>query len=82
MTTITLYSKPACPQCTATKKKLGKLGIEYIEIDAREHVDELKAAGHLGAPVVVVSNEGGVVEAWSGYRPDRLTPYVATPAVL
>lgn len=80
MTTITLYSKPACPQCTATKRKLGKLGIEYVELDAREHVAELKAAGHLGAPVVTVTDEGGMREAWSGYRPDRLTPYVPTPA--
>lgn len=68
--TITVYSKPACPQCTATYRKLDDLGHEYQVVDisqdgsARDYVMSL---GHLQAPVVVASDE-----SWSGYRPDRI----------
>ncbi|KWX19579.1 glutaredoxin [Mycolicibacterium wolinskyi] len=68
--TITLYEKPACVQCTATKKALEKANIEYLVVDitqddeAREYV---MALGHLQAPVVVAGDEH-----WSGFRPDRI----------
>lgn len=66
----TIYTKPACPQCNATKKALDKHGVPFVAIDvttnptARERV---LALGYLSAPVVVT--EGG--EHWSGFRPDR-----------
>lgn len=68
--TITLYTKPSCLQCIATKKALDKHGLEYelIDIstddDAREYVQKL---GYLQAPVVEVGDEH-----WSGYRPERI----------
>ncbi|APT85364.1 glutaredoxin-like protein NrdH [Corynebacterium aquilae] len=67
---ITVYSKPACVQCTATKKALDRAGLEYELIDistndeAREYV---MALGHLQAPVVVAGSEH-----WSGFRPERI----------
>ena len=67
---ITVYSKPRCPQCDATYRALDKAGIEYAVIDitedaqAREHVMSL---GYLQAPVVVAGNDH-----WAGYRPDRI----------
>lgn len=55
--TITVYTKPACVQCNATYRALGKAGIAYDVVDisqdpqARDYVMSL---GYLQAPVVVV----------------------------
>jgi glutaredoxin-like protein NrdH len=71
MSSITVYTKPACVQCNATFKALDKAGISYQKIDvtqnaeAREHVMSL---GYLAMPVVYVSP----TQHWSGFRPDRL----------
>ncbi|MFC8193013.1 glutaredoxin-like protein NrdH [Cellulomonas sp. NPDC057328] len=68
--TITVYSKPACVQCTATYRALDKLGHDYTVVDISEDADArdyVMSLGHLQAPVVVA---GG--EHWSGYRPDRI----------
>lgn len=80
MKRVTLYSKPQCVACNATKKKLDKHGVIYTILDAREHVAELKALGHLGAPVVMVHDEDDtLVDHWSGYRPDRTAGLAAMP---
>lgn len=65
---VTVYSKPACGPCRATKRWLDNSGVAYQEVPAAEHVDYLRELGHLEAPVVVTDRE-----AWSGYRPDRLS---------
>ncbi|MGV0656757.1 glutaredoxin family protein [Mycolicibacterium thermoresistibile] len=68
--TITVYTKPQCPQCEQTKKWLDGKGIPYetrdvtLDQEAREYVLGL---GYLGAPVVVADGEH-----WSGFRLDRL----------
>lgn len=67
---ITVYSKPACVQCTATYKALDKQGITYDKVDISldaEARDYVMALGYLQAPVVVVDNDH-----WSGFRPDRI----------
>ena len=67
---ITVYSKPQCPQCDATKRWLTKNGTSYIELDITDDPDArdyVMALGYLSAPVVVA---GG--EHWSVFRPDRL----------
>lgn len=67
---ITLYSKPQCPQCVATKKWLSKNGSDYAEVDITadaEARDYVMSLGYLSAPVVVAG-----AEHWSGFRPDRL----------
>lgn len=69
-TTVTVYSKPLCVQCDATKRALTKAGITYDVVDvtedaaAREHIMQL---GYLQAPVVVAGSD-----RWSGFRPDRI----------
>ncbi|MBD7919913.1 glutaredoxin-like protein NrdH [Cellulomonas sp. Sa3CUA2] len=68
--TITVYSKPACVQCTATYRALDKLGHDYTVVDISQDADArdyVMSLGHLQAPVVVVGGEN-----WSGYRPDRI----------
>lgn len=67
---ITVYSKPACVQCTATTRALDAKGITYdvvdlsLDDDAMSHVTEL---GYRQAPVVIA---GG--DHWSGFRPDMI----------
>ena len=62
---VTVYTKPACVQCTATKKALDRAGVDYetvdisMDADARDYV---MALGHLQAPVVVAQDEH-----WSGF---------------
>ncbi|NMR21215.1 glutaredoxin-like protein NrdH [Cellulomonas fimi] len=76
---ITVYSKPACVQCTATYRALDKNELEYTIVDissdaeAREFVMGL---GHLQAPVVVADGDH-----WSGYRPDKIAALTERVAV-
>lgn len=68
--TVTVYSRDNCPQCDATKRKLGKLGVQYNEIDVTVDNDALAHVLALGyQQVPVVEHEGG---HWSGYRPQNL----------
>ena len=71
-TMVTVYSKPACVQCTATYRALDGKGIDYVIVDvtqapaALEYImDEL---GYSQAPVVVASDENH----WAGFRPDKI----------
>lgn len=67
---IILYTKPACVQCTATRKLLDKNGMKYDTVDITENPDArdyVMSLGYLLAPVIVAGSEH-----WSGFRPDRL----------
>ena len=67
---ITVYTKPRCVQCDATKRALNKAGIAYALIDLTEDeraLEQVKALGYAQAPVVVTSEDH-----WSGYRPDKI----------
>ena len=71
---ITVYAKPYCPQCDATKRHLERQGIEYSAIDITQDeqaLDQLLQAGFAQAPVVVTEQD-----AWSGYRPDKIRDLV------
>lgn len=67
---VTVYSKPACVQCVATKKALDKADIDYTVIDISQD-DEARelvlGLGYKGVPVVVAGDNH-----WNGFRPDRL----------
>lgn len=74
---ITVLSKPSCVQCTATKRKLDKLGLEYeagelYDLANSEIVATAKQLGISSAPIVVVSYDSGPDHMWGGYRPDML----------
>ena len=67
---VTVYSKPACVQCNATKRALDGKGISYTSVDISEDpnaLDVVKAMGYMQAPVVVTANDH-----WSGFRPDKI----------
>ena len=68
--TITVFSKPACVQCTATYRALDKLGLDYEVIDLATDeaaLTEVLALGYQQAPVVGADEQHG-----SGFRPDRI----------
>ncbi|MDK2582921.1 glutaredoxin-like protein NrdH [Corynebacterium yonathiae] len=67
---ITVYTKPACVQCNATKKALDRAGLEYDLVDIStdaEARDYVMALGYVQAPVVEANGEH-----WSGFHPDRI----------
>lgn len=81
--TVTVYSKPACVQCTSTKIDLKKKGIEFDTKDVSrdpEALDYVMGLGYLAAPVVVVENEDGSVEHWSNYREDKIAELALSAA--
>ena len=67
---ITVFTKPSCVQCNATKRALNKAGLAFEEVDLTldaEALDAVKSLGYQQAPVVFA---GG--DHWSGFRPDKI----------
>lgn len=77
---VTVYTKPACVQCTATYRALDKKGISYQSVDITEDADayeRLLALGHKAAPVVE-----SPIGDWAGFNPGKITEladYFAQP---
>ena len=79
MTPVTVYSKPACVQCDATKRRLTKLDVPYTVVDITEDhaaLARVTSWGYQQAPVVHVKTPTGE-HHFSGYRPDLLNGLVA-----
>ncbi len=67
---ITLYTKPTCVQCDATKRMLDRAGIQYQVVDLTEDDDALhyvQSLGYRQVPVVVAGDQH-----WSGFQPGKL----------
>ncbi|WEV67560.1 glutaredoxin-like protein NrdH [Bifidobacterium sp. ESL0769] len=76
--TVTVFTKPRCPQCEATKRQLTRANIAFEAVDLTENpstLEQLTQAGFRQAPVVITPDA-----SWSGYRPD-LIKQLATNAV-
>lgn len=72
--TVTVYTKPNCVQCDATKRSLTKLGIEFNTIDATQDekvYNMLVEKGFKAMPVVNADDEW-----WSGFNPDKINGLV------
>ena len=72
---VTVYTKPMCVQCDATKRMMDKLGVKYTTVDIvdnPEELDRLIDMGYRAAPVVVTEKD-----SWSGFQPDRITALAA-----
>ena len=63
----TIDIKQHRPQCMATKRSMGKMGVDYHEVDAASHLEELESMGFMSAPVVIAEDRSR-----SGYRPDMI----------
>lgn len=67
---ITVYSKPACVQCTATAREMDRKGIPYQYVDITEDTSALAVVADMGykqVPVVVAGDDH-----WAGFRPDKI----------
>jgi len=87
MATTTVYTKPDCRQCDMTKKTLDRAGTPYatVDISLPENAADLaaiKALGYMGAPVVIVNDNGNTADEkhWYGFRPDLLAEFCAPEA--
>jgi len=68
---VTVYTKPSCVQCDATKRMMDKLKIEYETVDIsidQEAFDMIISKGFKAAPVVITDND-----AWAGFNPDKIS---------
>jgi glutaredoxin-like protein NrdH len=68
---ITVYSKPACVQCTATTRALDRQGIDYSVVDISEDTEAYALVQQLGyrqVPVVIAGERH-----WAGFRPDMIS---------
>lgn len=73
---VTVYSKPMCVQCTATKRALDARGLPYDTVDLAEDAEAMEFVmrlGHRSAPVVVVDTDGRLQDHWSGFLPERIS---------
>lgn len=68
---VTVYTKSACVQCSATIRKLDSLGVAYelVHLDSNPEALALVKEQYdaLQAPVVVTPDTH-----WSGFQPDKL----------
>ena len=69
---VTVYSKPACIQCTMTYRALDRAGVTYTVVDVTENAAALEYVsedlGYSAAPIVVVDDHNH----WAGFRPDLI----------
>ena len=68
---ITVYSKPACVQCTATTRALDRQGINYTVVDVSADTaayDLVQGLGYRQVPVVIAGEQH-----WAGFRPDMIS---------
>lgn len=72
MTTVRVYSKPNCTQCTMMKNLLDALEVPYTLEDITDpgNLAAVKELGFLQAPVVTVGDSAD--DMWSGFQPDRI----------
>ena len=71
---ITVYTKPGCVACDATKRKMDDLGIEYTPEDLMSSPAVLQMAREQGITSAPVVDTGTAV--WGGYKPDMIRTLV------
>lgn len=71
---VTIYTKPGCGPCAATKHALESRGIPFEAVNVMDDaasLDALRGLGYLTVPVVLVQGEGGGTH-WGGFQLDRI----------
>ena len=62
--TVTVFTKPHCPQCDATKRQLTKLGVPFETVDLTQNpstLEQLQAAGFQQAPVGITPDRPDLI---------------------
>lgn len=76
---LTLYTTPACTQCTMTRRVLDRANITYTTVDLSTDLDAhrfvTRTLGHKTAPVAYAVYPDGHIEHWAGFQPKRLETY-------
>ena len=71
---VTIYKKPGCGPCGATRHAMDSRGIAHEVIDVMDDdaaLDAIKGLGYLTVPVVLVQ-DGDAAEHWGGFQLDRI----------
>jgi glutaredoxin-like protein NrdH len=68
---ITVYSKPACVQCTATTRALDRHGIEYRIVDVSNGRPSFATRPGPWLSARFLSLIAGD-QHWAGFRPDKI----------
>ncbi|MFC9769178.1 glutaredoxin domain-containing protein [Rhodococcus jostii] len=71
---VTVYSKPNCVGCTATKRLLTRLEIPHTVVDITEDraaYEYVRSLGYSAAPVVVAELSAGT-QHWAEFREERI----------
>ena len=71
----TVYTKPSCVQCDATKRLMDSLGINYNAVDItkdEEAYNKVVGMGYQSVPVVITEHG-----SWSGFQPDKISTIAA-----
>jgi glutaredoxin-like protein NrdH len=71
----TVYTKPRCVQCDATKRLMDSLGINYETVDVTEDsdaYDKIVSLGYQSVPVVMTDSA-----SWAGFQPDKIATLAA-----
>lgn len=67
---ITVYTKPSCQQCEATKRELKRKGLDFSSVDVtldEEAYNKIASLGYRSMPVVITETTH-----WSGFQVDKL----------
>tara|TARA_B110000503_G_C7061315_1_gene376793 strand:+ start:834 stop:1154 length:321 start_codon:yes stop_codon:yes gene_type:complete len=67
---VVVYSTPNCNSCSATTRRMDKLGIIYDKVDLTQHpglAEKFRELGHTEAPIVVTDRK-----TWSGFRLEKI----------
>lgn len=67
---VLVLTKPSCPQCTATKRRLTKNGISFYEEPVGPQTIAMAQAEEIYAAPIVV--DVGNAAVWGGFQPGRL----------
>lgn len=71
---VSIYTKPGCGPCAATKHAMESRGIAHEAIDVMADdaaLEAIKGLGYLTVPVVLVQ-DGHAAEHWGGFQLDRI----------
>lgn len=88
MTSITMYGLPAsaCPACRYTERRIDHYGLEATKVRLDEDPDAVAWIATLGygpgasAPVVVVEQDGDIIDHWNGFRDSKLEAWAKKTA--
>ena len=73
--TIRVYSNPGCWPCKKTKEKFDEAKVKYVEDQADTDLNRkllVEVLGFTQAPVVLIEEDGHIIDSWSGLRPDKI----------